>query len=51
LPWPVHLRAGTPIAQILFECLDEPTEQPYPEDAKYQDQKQGAQAAILERAA
>jgi dCTP deaminase len=33
------LRAGTPIAQIIFERLDEPTEQPYPEDGKYQRQE------------
>ena len=46
LPWPILLRAGTPIAQILFEPLDEPTEQPY--DGKYQDQGAGPQAARFE---
>lgn len=33
---PLFLRAGQPIAQVLFEFLDEPTEQPY--SGKYQDQ-------------
>lgn len=41
----VKLSAGTPIAQILFEFLDGPTEQPYPEDGKYQDQERGIVAA------
>ena len=33
----INLRAGTPIAQIIFMRLDEPTEQPY--SGKYQDQE------------
>lgn len=41
--------AGTPIAQIVFQLLDEPTEQPYPEEGKYQDQEAGPQAARFER--
>lgn len=49
LPWPVRLRAGTPIAQIVFETLDEPTEQPYGADGKYQDQAPGPQAARFDR--
>jgi len=36
LPWPVYIRAGTPIAQIVFERLDQPTDRPY--CGKYQDQ-------------
>lgn len=42
----VHIPAGSPIAQIVFHKLDEPTEHPY--SGKYQNQKQGAQPAILE---
>lgn len=34
--WFVEIEAGTPIAQIIFELLDEPTEQPY--RGRYQDQ-------------
>ena len=33
---PLLIKAGSPIAQIVFEFLDEPTEQPY--SGKYQDQ-------------
>lgn len=33
----LHLSAGSPIAQVVFEYLDEPTEQPYA--GKYQDQE------------
>lgn len=40
------IEAGDPIAQIVLHLLSEPTEQEYV--GKYQDQKQGAQAAILE---
>jgi dCTP deaminase len=47
LPWPIKLKKGTPIAQILFSMLAEPTEQPY--DGKYQDQKKGVQPAIMEQ--
>lgn len=44
---PVELLSGMPIAQIIFDMLDEPTDAPY--DGKYQDQSAGAVAAILER--
>jgi len=37
---PVCIRAGMPIAQIVFEFLDEETEIPY--GGKYQDQSPGA---------
>lgn len=40
-PYPVYLEYGMGIAQVLFETLDEPTEEPYPEGAKYQDQPYG----------
>lgn len=43
LPWPVRIRAGSPIANIIFLKLVEPTEQPY--DGKYQNQEPGPQAA------
>jgi len=46
LPWPVRIRAGTPIAQVIFEMLDEATEQPY--TGKYQGQSPGPQPAIQE---
>ncbi len=46
LPWPVRLRKGTPIAQIIFEQLDEPTEQPY--SGRYQNQPSRPVAAIME---
>jgi len=46
LPWPIYLRKGTPIAQIVFKQLDEPTEQPY--KGKYQNQKASPQPAIKE---
>jgi dCTP deaminase len=49
LPWPVRIKAGMPIAQILLHRLDEPTEQPY--DGKYQNQANKPVAAILELAA
>lgn len=39
------LNAGTPIAQIVFHYLDEPTQQPY--SGQYQDQKTGAQPSKL----
>lgn len=47
LPWPIRLKRGTPIAQIMFKRLDAPTEQPY--DGKYQGQKSGPQKPIMER--
>ncbi len=46
--WPdpdQELNAGTPIAQIVFHYLDEPTEQPY--SGQYQDQKTGAQPSKI----
>lgn len=43
----IRLKAGMPIAQIILHQLDQPTEQPYA--GKYQDQRAGAVAAILER--
>lgn len=46
-PWPVRIKAGTPIAQILFEKLAEPTEKPY--TGKYQNQQRGPQVARDER--
>jgi len=45
---PKRIKAGTPIAQILFMELDEATEQPY--CGKYQNQKAGPQPAIFEPA-
>lgn len=44
----ILIASGSPIAQIIFEILDEPTERPY--DGKYQDQPRGAVAAIHEEA-
>ena len=41
----LELTAGTPIAQIVFHYLDEPTEQPY--SGQYQDQKTGAQPSKI----
>lgn len=49
LPWPIKIKAGTPIAQIVFHELDERTAQPYPEDGKYQDQPARPVAAIQEK--
>lgn len=46
-PWPIYLKEGTPIAQIMFKLLDETTEQPY--TGKYQNQHEGVQKAILEK--
>lgn len=42
----LHLDCGDPIAQILFERLDVPTETPY--SGKYQDQEAGPQPARFE---
>lgn len=39
----IHIPAGAPIAQLIFELLDAPTEQPYA--GKYQDQPQEPVAA------
>ena len=49
LPWPILIKRGTPIAQIIFEKLEEPTERPYV--GKYQGQEAGPQAARFERGA
>lgn len=46
LPWPIRIKAGTPIAQILFELTDKPVSRPY--TGKYQDQQAGAVPAIME---
>lgn len=40
----IEIRLGAPIAQIVFERLEAPTEQPY--SGKYQDQRSGPQPAI-----
>lgn len=42
-PWPRFIRAGSPIAQIVFYNLDKASEQPY--NGKYQDQEPGPQPA------
>lgn len=47
--WFKRLRKGTPIVQIVFEFLDEPTECPYGPDGKYQNQPARAVNAILEK--
>jgi dCTP deaminase len=44
-PWPVRIKAGTPIAQVVFSYLDQPTTHPY--RGKYQYQEPGAQPAIF----
>lgn len=41
--WELTISAGTPIAQIIFMRLEEPTEQGY--EGKYQDQEAGPQEA------
>lgn len=45
-PNPLKILEGSPIAQIIFELLDEPTEQPYA--GKYQHQPPEPVAAIEE---
>jgi dCTP deaminase len=45
-PNTIRIEAGSPIAQILFELLDEPTEQPYA--GKYQNQMPEPVSAIEE---
>jgi dCTP deaminase len=45
---PVPLRKGMPIAQVVFELLDAPTEQPY--RGKYLDQERGPQESRREGA-
>jgi dCTP deaminase len=44
-PRELRLIAGTPIAQIVFHYLDQPTERPY--QGKYQDQPAGAQPSHM----
>lgn len=46
-PWPIYIKAGTPIAQVMFKMLDEPTEQQY--TGKYQGQPNRPVAAIMEK--
>jgi dCTP deaminase len=46
VPWPIKIKRGSPIAQILFERLENPTEQPY--SGKYQDQCPNPQRAITQ---
>lgn len=41
----IEILAGTPIAQCVFEALDEPTDQPY--RGRYQNQAAGPQPATL----
>jgi dCTP deaminase len=43
--WPIRIKAGSPIAQIIFFRLEAPTEQPYA--GKYQDQRAGPVPAII----
>lgn len=43
---PIRIRAGDPIAQLIFSRLDFPTDQPY--RGKYQDQRAGPVPAIDE---
>ena len=47
LLWPVRIEKGTPIAQIVFYLLDEPTDQPY--RGRYFNQQAGVQPAILDK--
>ena len=42
----LKIKAGTPIAQVVFHTLDQPTDLPY--TGKYQDQKAGPVKAMLE---
>ncbi len=46
LPWPIKLRAGTPIAQIVFHQLDQPSGHPY--RGKYLNQKAAPQKALVD---
>ena len=45
--WPITILAGTPIAKLVFETLDEPTCYPY--SGKYQGQEARAYRAIMEK--
>jgi len=47
-PQPRIIPGGTPIAQVVFHLLDEPTTQPYPHDGKYQDQGIGPEPPRLD---
>lgn len=47
LPWPIFLRRGTPIAQIVFHELDKTTDRPY--HGKYLDQRNVPVPPILEK--
>jgi dCTP deaminase len=47
-PWPIRIKRGTPIAQVVFKQLDRPTVQPYA--GKYQGQDRGGQKARMENA-
>lgn len=42
----IEILSGDPIAQVILQFLDEPTEQPY--RGKYQDQRAGPQIAKVE---
>jgi dCTP deaminase len=44
---PIEIKSGSPIAQIIFHWLSEPTEAPY--KGKYQNQQRGPQPAIFEK--
>jgi dCTP deaminase len=44
----INLNSGDPIAQIVFQRLEEPTESPYPTTGKYQNQEAGPQPARRE---
>ena len=44
--YPVSIKEGSPIAQIIFHQLDHATNSPY--DGKYQNQEAGPQAAIFD---
>lgn len=46
LPWPVRLRKGTPIIQLVFMRLEEPTERPYV--GKYSNQPHRIVGPIME---
>ena len=41
----LEMSAGTPIAQVIFSWLDTPTNQPYPENGKYQNQERAPVSA------
>jgi dCTP deaminase len=45
----IRIARNEPIAQIMFELLDQPTEQPYPAEGKYQNQERGPQGARNEQ--